>query len=57
MTKVQLELISDADLCLLLEKSMKFSYISNRESKANNKYIKPYGPKQESKHIQLDAIN
>ena len=30
MTKVQLELISDADMCLLLEKSMKVSYISNR---------------------------
>ena len=32
------------------------SYISNRHSKANNKYLKSYGPKQKSKHIiYLDA--
>ena len=32
------------------------SYISNRCSKANNKYSKSYEPKQESKHIiYLDA--
>ena len=30
----------------------------NRYSKANNKYLKSYDPKQESKHIiYLDAIN
>ena len=34
------------------------SYISNRYSKANNKYLKFYNPKQESKHIiYLDTIN
>ena len=27
------------------------SYISNRYSKAKNKYLKSYNPKQESKHI------
>ena len=27
------------------------SYISNRYSKANNKYLKSYGPKKESKYI------
>ena len=27
------------------------SYISNRYRKANNKYLKSYDPKQESKHI------
>ena len=32
------------------------SYISNRYSKANSKYLKSYDPKQESKHIMyLDA--
>ena len=31
------------------------SYISNKYSKANNKYLKSYEPKQESKH--LDANN
>ena len=35
-----------------------FSYISNRYSKANNKYLKSYDPKQESKYIiYLDAYN
>ena len=34
------------------------SYISNRYSKFNNKYLKLYDPKQESKHIiYLDANN
>ena len=34
------------------------SYISNRCSKANNKYLKYYDSKQESKHIiYLDANN
>ena len=34
------------------------SYISSRYSKANNKYLKSYDSKQESKHIiQLDANN
>ena len=33
-------------------------YISNRYSKANNKYLKSYDSKQESKHIiYLDADN
>ena len=33
-------------------------YISNRCSKDNNKYLKSYDPKQESKHIiYLDANN
>ena len=33
------------------------SYISNRYSKANNKYLKFYDPIQESKHMYLDANN
>ena len=34
------------------------SYIAKKYSKANNKYLKPYDPKQESKHIiYLDANN
>ena len=36
----------------------KVFYISNKFSKANNKYLKLYDPKQESKHIiYLDANN
>ena len=34
------------------------SYISNRSSKDNNKYLESYDPKQESKHIiYLDVNN
>ena len=36
----------------------RISYISNRNSKVNNKYLKSYDPKQESKRIiYLDATN
>ena len=51
MIKVELEIISDAEMYLFFEKDMKSGacYISN--SKANNKYSKSYDPKQESKHI------
>ena len=43
-----------------LKKSMRvgLSYISKRCSKGNNKYLKPFNPKQESKHIiYLDTNN
>ena len=53
MKKVELEPIPDADMCLFFEKGMRsrVSYISERYSKTNNKYLKSYDPKQESKHI------
>ena len=36
----------------------RISYISNKYSKANNKYLKSHDPRQESKHIiYLDSIN
>ena len=60
MTKVELELITDPDMYIFFEKCMRggVSYISNRYSKANNKYLKCYHSKQESKHIIcLDANN
>ena len=42
MTKVEPELISNVDICLLFEKGMGGggSYISKRYSKVNNKYLK-----------------
>ena len=42
ITKVKLELISDADMYLFFEKGMRgaVSYISRKYSKANNKYLK-----------------
>ena len=44
---------------ILFEKGMKSGvfYISNRYSKATNKYLKSCGRKQESKDICLDANN
>ena len=60
MTKVELELILDPDMYIFFEKGKRgvVSYISNRCTEANNKYLKFYDPKQESKHvIYLDVNN
>ena len=56
MTKVKLELISDADMYLLFQKGVggRVSYISKRYSKASNKYLKSYEPKL---IVYLDAKN
>ena len=53
MTKIELELIPDPGIYIIFEKGTGggISYISNRYSKANNRYLKSYHPKQESKHI------
>ena len=59
-TRIDLELIPDHDINILFENGTRgvISYISNRYSKANNKYLKYYDQKQESKHIiYLDANN
>ena len=60
MTKVELELITDPDMYIFFEKGMRggVSYISNKYSKANIKYLESYDQKQESKDmIYLDANN
>ena len=59
IAKIQLELIADPDMYILFKKGTRggISYISNRYSKAKNKYMKSYDPKQESQHIDLDANN
>ena len=59
MTKVGLEFIPDPDRYIFFEKGTRggVSYMSNR-NKANNKCMKSYDPKQESKHIiYSDASN
>ena len=59
-TKVKFELILDPDMYLLFEKGVRgrVSYIFKGYSKANNKYLKTYPPKHESKHIiYLDVNN
>ena len=60
ITKIKLELIPDPDMHIFFEKDKrdKISDISNRYSKASNKYLKFYDSKQESKHIIcLDTNN
>ena len=60
MTKIKLEIISDPEMYIFFEKGVRggVSYISNTYSKVNNKHLKSYDPKQESKHIiYLNANN
>ena len=58
MTGIELELISDDDMYLMIEKGLRggMSVISHRKSEANNKYMKSYDPQKPSKYITfLDA--
>ena len=51
--KIKLELIPDLGMYIFFEKGTRdgMSYISNRYSKVNNKHLKHYDLKQESKQI------
>ena len=53
MTKIELEIIPDPEMHIFFEKSTRggVSYISNRYSNANNKYLNSDDPKQESKNV------
>ena len=60
MSGIKLELISDIDMHLFIEKGMRggVSYIAKRHSRANNKYMKCYEQYKESKYgTYLDANN
>ena len=60
MTGIELELISDIDMHLFIEKGMRggISYIAKRHTKANNNYMEYYDECKGNKYIMyLDANN
>ena len=60
MTKIKLELISDDDMLMMVQKGVGggISMISNRYGTANNKYMgDSYDPSKESKYIQYWDAN
>ena len=59
-TKVELELLTDIDMLLMIEKETRggICQATHRYAKANNKYMKNYDKKNESSYIEyLDANN
>jgi len=59
-SKIKLDLISDIDIQLLIEKAFRggISYIAHRKAKANNKYLPDYNPEIEDSYLMyLDANN
>ena len=60
VTKIELDLISDTDMHLFIEKGMRggISYIAEKHNKANDKYMDCYNSSAESKCITyLDGNN
>ena len=60
MTKIELDLITDIDMILFIEKGLRggISYIAHRYARANNKYLPDYNPEVEDSYLMyLDANN
>ena len=60
MTEIELELISDGDMYLFIEKGLRggLSVITQRKGVANNKFMNSYDKKSKSKYISyFDANN
>jgi hypothetical protein len=60
MTGVRLQLLTDIDMHLLIEKGLRggISMITHRHAKANNKYVPDYDSSQSSNHVTyLDDNN
>jgi len=58
-TKVELELLTDIDMVMFFEKSMRggVCQVSKRHAIANNKYMENYNPSEESKFIFYGDLN
>ena len=59
MTGQELEKISDIDMYLFIEKRLRggISYIAEKRIKANDKYMKNYGPTKPSKYRSYLDMN
>jgi len=60
MTNLELQLITDPNIYLMFENAIRggVSTVSNRYSKANNKYMSDYDSSQPSSYIMsLDVVN
>ena len=59
-TEVELELLTDVDMLLMVEKGIRggICHAIHRDAKANNKYMKNYDENEESSFLEyLDANN
>ena len=59
MTKVKLDLLTDTDILLMVEKGMRggLCHAIHRYAKANNKYMKDYDKNKESSYLKYWEVN